>query len=119
MSGRYSIHDTGATYSQGKSIASLESDAISAGDDLVSKLGSVSLGSDHGASSLQSDIESFQVDAKSASSSTANAVSKLGENTAKGAKTAEDTNNEGTHAANRNTQLARSVNGSMTGPRAQ
>lgn len=117
MSGMYEVSDTDALFSQGGSIASLESEASAAGEAIVSELGSIQLGSDHGASGLMSSVRAFQTDVKTDSNATANAISNLGTNTSRGASTAVETNNEGTSAANSTTALARSLN--TTAPTSQ
>lgn len=110
MSGGYALTNPTATYEAGQSIASLETDARAAGNALVNALGNVNPGTQHGADVLQSALDTFQTDCVDAKNSCANAVSRLGENTASGAQTGVETDNEGTHTANANTSLARGLN---------
>lgn len=110
MSGSYELLDTDAIYSYGRSIAWSESEARAAGESLLSALSEVSPGSDHDAGLLASAIGTFQIDCADARNAFANEVSVLGENTASGATTGVQVNNEDTRIANENTSLARSLN---------
>lgn len=113
MPGGYELTDPSAVYHQGKSIAVSESDARSAGQALVDALSEVALGTDHDAGALASRIIEFQTDCADSRNRFANEVSELGENTAAGASTGVETNNDGTYAANSNTSLARDVTTQM------
>lgn len=106
----YAIADTGVVYHQGQTLSSLDQDANTAGQALVNALEGVSLGSQHGAAKFQGQVSEFASDCADARNNLADAVSALGENTSSGARTAEQTNNDGTNVANQNTALARNVN---------
>ncbi len=106
----WGLSDVEGTYASGTSIMSSESDARSAGSRLVTAASNVSVGSDHGATRIATALSTFQTRASEDGESFANHVSELGGNTANGAQTGAQTNNEGTQVSSNNTALARDLN---------
>src|SRR5699024_7570253 len=106
----YAIADTGVVYQQGQVLSSMEQDANAAGQALVNALDGVHLGSQHGAATFQGAIDEYQTDCADGRNNLANAVANLGDSTSGGARAAEETNNDGTTVANRNTACARDIN---------
>lgn len=112
----WALADPGGTYAQGKTIAANDSDADAAGQELVTALDGVQVGSDHGGSALGTAVDGFRADTNGSKDTFGNAVSKLGENTAEGARTGVQTNNDGAQVANANTARARDLTARTSGP---